>query len=760
MDDDYGGIPIPQPVPSGTKYKNTSLRASLKSSPTSGSTWLGRRPTNGAAHHRAHSTATLIVEAVMLTTKVEASTFSRPIYMSPTAIATGLLPAVSCDFDDLLHVFTGTRVQFEVVLRVVGPQAIRIFCHEALIMDGEVEELLVKNAGVVEASPDTGTAFLLTLPPNRVIPRGALHEENVIPKKRIQIFDQERRLLFTKEWQMDTGILNDDAISWLRDSHYSIPLLGTQRPDNGPDVAVLYSVISPDNSRSRSESISGSFINLDGELPYNRSLSRSDSIITLRSPLDGDLQANNSKTIDLFQQMGYWLYGTRVGQLMANSYDPRENSKTLYSPSPIWLMGQRFNNDRIGSLEYSKAISVGPINKIIRLSSNIPDWRAPSGLIVSKLYYLQEGLTITCLDPEAVLPQLASWLEGNDWQTDYPTKESTTFTLLAQHNSGKYPVKLELSICPTEEGKYLLLCSISCDWEDSLFGKTTFVDVLSELLAISATLNRDEAAVEFMFLRVSGCNIEIGPQPNSLVQIYPGGVDLPQLSPKRTVLLWSEHIHDWILREISQDQLTMEFVIRSPFTNLDPMPIVLTRAAFYFFADSSMRFALSHSTYSSWFCFRSASISEFTEILSWLPNVLRRWESRTPSREMTPPAVRPSSPLLVKKGERQPIGASNQHNLSEQSGHSTAGGMDDFIQAFESCFWFTYRRDFPRLSPSILSSDAGFGCMLRAGQSMMAEGASRILCGPNRRLNEMLTNPDKVAIYKQVRGLFYLNYNF
>lgn len=52
-----------------------------------------------------------------------------------------------------------------------------------------------------------------------------------------------------------------------------------------------------------------------------------------------------------------------------------------------------------------------------------------------------------------------------------------------------------------------------------------------------------------------------------------------------------------------------------------------------------------------------------------------------------------------------------------------------FLQTFSSLLWFSYRRDFPPITPTTYTSDMGWGCMLRCAQMMLANALSRHTLG-------------------------------
>ena len=70
-----------------------------------------------------------------------------------------------------------------------------------------------------------------------------------------------------------------------------------------------------------------------------------------------------------------------------------------------------------------------------------------------------------------------------------------------------------------------------------------------------------------------------------------------------------------------------------------------------------------------------------------------------------------------------------QQKRAHSRGHGFRTKMDEFRIDFESRLWFTYRKGFAPLTQSTLTTDMGWGCMLRSGQMMMAHALVLHLLG-------------------------------
>jgi len=73
----------------------------------------------------------------------------------------------------------------------------------------------------------------------------------------------------------------------------------------------------------------------------------------------------------------------------------------------------------------------------------------------------------------------------------------------------------------------------------------------------------------------------------------------------------------------------------------------------------------------------------------------------------------------------------------------------EFLQAFQSHFWFSYRKDFPKIEPSNFTSDVGWGCMLRTSQMLLARAFVVALLSSNWRIHLSHTE-EELAIYRHI----------
>ncbi|KAG0215626.1 Cysteine protease atg4c [Mortierella sp. GBA43] len=60
--------------------------------------------------------------------------------------------------------------------------------------------------------------------------------------------------------------------------------------------------------------------------------------------------------------------------------------------------------------------------------------------------------------------------------------------------------------------------------------------------------------------------------------------------------------------------------------------------------------------------------------------------------------------------------------------------LQQFMSDFRSRLWFTYRKDMARIEPSFYNSDAGWGCMMRTGQSLLAQAFLQVMLGRGKSL--------------------------
>ncbi|RIA93559.1 hypothetical protein C1645_762048 [Glomus cerebriforme] len=77
----------------------------------------------------------------------------------------------------------------------------------------------------------------------------------------------------------------------------------------------------------------------------------------------------------------------------------------------------------------------------------------------------------------------------------------------------------------------------------------------------------------------------------------------------------------------------------------------------------------------------------------------------------------------------------------------------DFLLDFQSRIFCCYRKEFPPIEPAFHTTDTGWGCMHRTGQSLLAQGFLWVLLGRDWRLHNTQTESD-ILIYRKILRWF------
>ncbi|KAJ2607279.1 Cysteine protease atg4 [Coemansia sp. RSA 1804] len=117
----------------------------------------------------------------------------------------------------------------------------------------------------------------------------------------------------------------------------------------------------------------------------------------------------------------------------------------------------------------------------------------------------------------------------------------------------------------------------------------------------------------------------------------------------------------------------------------------------------------------------SGSGSDLAGLTNHVVNTLREWyvlASDSIANILEGRIMQQPSKDIWLLGKHYEATAAQQHDSSQGWTESYPPG---FIEDFSHLIWCTYRSHYPPIAPSAFTTDAGWGCMLRAGQTLLAQ---------------------------------------
>lgn len=464
---------------------------------------------------------------------------------------------------------------------------------------------------------------------------------------------------------------------------------------------------------------------------------------------------DNLSTIDILHQVGTNLFSSRLGQIVSSSIksDPNEmNLKTVYSTSTIHLLGTKYQLEGLQSnvllMEEDAGLEeAGEITRVSRFnnfSSLLKRLDAPNS---SKIMVIREVLLLKKSGP-ILSSQLKSWFESCSTQNSMlQVVESTPATLRIANSKKTMMFELKVYCLKPNESSpddvpelFLADLQATSSQNPNSFHAIAEVNaIFVEMMARIVQLEQVEArkAPEIVLMETWNSHAE----PEQLTQSESIPIvkysAIPESGSFMTfVYFWSDHLQGWLLQTLTIENGNNLLLSIHPLLDAR-MAIQVNLSGCHVKVSQDEDGKVGNFTLitsrGQLFNFRAVQISDLKEIIGRI-----RFAMLSRANNNTGNTGRNRRQASLLQADRIYRGSVSNQQFSEQEVErirdQNMSTMDSFLEDFRSRFWFTYRRNFPRIEPTLFTTDLGWGCMLRTGQCLMAEALTRFYFGRNWRL--------------------------
>ena len=482
-------------------------------------------------------------------------------------------------------------------------------------------------------------------------------------------------------------------------------------------------------------------------------------------------------TVDIIHQVGTNIFSSRWGQFVTSTIksDPDEqNLRTSYSTSTIYLLGAKYQLQGINSnvllmeseedAEQDELIEIKKIERFNNFSFLLKRIKAPT---TSKLMILREALLLKKTGP-LITSKLKLWFESfNRWMIEEFTPatlrvffhgitiEVKVFSLKPNSSSPANAPELflvELLLFQALNPYSTRFNTFQCIAEANAF----FVEMTAFTVQMEMSEARRPPEIVLMETWNSHTEPEQLNQSESIPIVKYSVIPHPSDNANPFSILvyfWSDHLQGWLLQTLS-----IQGIILSIHPLLDArMAIQINLSGSHIKASQDEDATIGNFTLitsrGQVYNFRTIQAIDLKEIIGRIRfSMLSRGNRGSASSDLTDTNSTANSSRSKRQGSllhADKIYRGIQTSPNTNSSPTTAliseeelerirkqnlNVMDSFLEDFRTRFWFTYRRNFPRIEPSLFTTDLGWGCMLRTGQCLMAEALARFFFGRNWRL--------------------------